>query len=161
MKTRFPKVRSRIEKAFIAWHGEHIAEFKQPLQLLSRMDGQMNFTMLGLNPNIRIQLDAADFGAYADWQGQTWDILMYYDVCIELTNQGYFDELTLPDNRVPYSTRECLWQAEMFGPMMTWFNNKLLPAKWLGLYKDEGATWAKLMPAFDSTASVSLPVWLD
>jgi hypothetical protein len=55
----------------------------------------------------------------------------------------------------------------MFEPLMNWINNKLLPAKWLGLYKDDepdgklGATWAKLLTEPDPKSFVLLPVWLD
>ena len=38
MKTRFPKVRSRIEKAFIAWYREHEQEWQKPLLFVSRTD---------------------------------------------------------------------------------------------------------------------------
>lgn len=167
MKTRFPKVRTRIEKAFIAWYREHEQEWQKPLLFVSRTDGYLSLTQPGLSPAVEIYLHSYEFAVYAGWQDQYWDVLMCYDASIELTDKGYFDRCTLPDYRIAYPTRESLWQAEMFEPLMNWINNKLLSAKWLGLYKlDEsdgklGATWAELLTEPDPETFVLLPVWLD
>ncbi len=166
MKTRFPKVRSRIEKAFITWYREHEKEWKRPLLLLSRKDGEMSFTLPGLTPNLCIHLHSYEFAVYVERQDQCWDVLMCYDACPELVDNSYFDKCTLPDYRIDYSTREALWQAEMFEPLMNWINDKLLSAKWLGLYKQDepdgklGATWAELLTEPDPETFVLLPVWL-
>jgi hypothetical protein len=188
MRTRFPKVRSRIEKAFIAWYPEHEQEWERPLSLLSRKDGEMTFTLQDLNPNLRIFLhdwkfgaylnarsyrDALEFGICLDWQGQIWSVLMSFVVVPERTPNGYYDRFTLSDDRKLYSSREALWEAEMFEPLMNWINNRLLPIKRLDLYQrceSDGEvvkTWATpLLEAEpllepDPEAIASLLVWLD
>lgn len=161
MKTRFPKVRSRIEKAFIGWYREYEKQWQLPLLLLCRKDGQMSFTMQGLSPNICIHLHAWEFGVYAEWQGECWDLLISYSAFSEPTENGYFDIFTMPDYREIYPTRERLWYAELFEPMMNWINNQLLPAKWVGLYKCKGGWWAEMIEAPDPAAKTSFPIWLD
>jgi hypothetical protein len=167
MKIGFPKVRSRIEKAFIAWHREHEKDWKRPLLFVSRTDGYLSLTIPGLSPAVSIYLHSYEFAVYAEWQDQYCDELMCYTSCPELTDKGYLDRYTLPDYRIAYPTREALWQAEMFEPLMTWINNKLVPAKWLGLYQicdpngKLGGTWAELLAERDPKTFVQLPVWLN
>lgn len=182
MKTRFPKVHSHIEKAFIAWYRKHVQEWERPLSLLSRKDGEMSFTLPDLTPNLRIFLhdwkfgtylnaksyrDAWEFGICLEWQGQCWDVLMSFVALSERTRNGYYDRFTLPDDRKMYNSREALWEAEMFEPLMNWINNKLLSTKWLGLYQrceQDGEvvkTWAAPLPEPDPKAIASLQIWLD
>lgn len=182
MKIRFPKVRSRIEKAFIAWYRNHEKEWERPLYLLNRKDGEMSFTLPGLNPNLRIFLhdwnfgtylnarsyrDAWEFGICLEWQGQIWDVLMSFIALSERTPNGYYNRFTWPDDRKLYSSREALWEAELFEPLWNWLNNKLLLVKWLGLYQrceSDGEvvkTWAAPLLEPDPGAIASLLVWLD
>jgi hypothetical protein len=48
----------------------------------------------------------------------------------------------------------------MFEPMMNWINKKLLPAKWVGLFKCKGGRWAEMIEAPDPRAKTSFPIWL-
>lgn len=162
MKTCFPKVRSRIERAFFAWYAEHQDAFLRPLVLARRTDGNLSFTMPGLNPNLGINLHTWEFCLYASGQDQDWDRVIAFNAYPELTNQGYYDTFTQPGYCIFYNRRELLWQAEMFDPFMNWLNNKLMSAKWLGLYGAKGSCiWAELIAEPDPEALVSLPVWLD
>lgn len=78
------------------------------------------------------------------------------------TAKGYCCALYQPEHRTYYANREALWQAELFGPFLSWLNAKLYPATWLGLYRiTGGSTWADLMDMPDPEANVLLPVWLS
>jgi hypothetical protein len=46
-----------------------------------------------------------------------------------------------------FPSREALWTDHLFEPFLKWVNEKLAPARWLGIFRmsDEGATWAELM----------------
>ena len=94
MKTCFPKARSRLERAFIAWYREHENDFQRPLLLVRRTDDDLLFTMPGLNPALSILLHSWEFGVYAEWQGQDWDLLMSYSASPEHTDNGYYDRFT-------------------------------------------------------------------
>jgi len=167
MRSRFPKVRSSIQQAFVSWYIEHQDNFIRPLLWVLRTDAYLVLSLPRLNPAISITLNSSEFGVYTQLQGKYWDLLMAYDSYPELTENGYFDKMTLPDYRVLYDSRAALWQAEMFEPLMDWINNKLLTSKWLGLYQRcdlDGrleATWSELLTEPDLKAFVLLPVWLD
>lgn len=176
MKSRFPKVRPRIQRAFIAWYQAHKKEWRRPLSLLSRKDDEMSFTLQGLNPNLCIYLhdwkfgnyrDAREFGISVNWQGQCWDVLMSYMILPARSHHGYYHRFTLPDDRQIYSSRETLWAAEMFEPLMNWLNNRFFSVKWLVLYQrceQDGEvvkTWAAPLAEPDPKAIASILIWQD
>jgi hypothetical protein len=114
MKLNFPKVRSKIQRAFFTWYAEHQDEFPRPLQLVGRTEGNLLLTMSGLNPVLSINLYSRELNVCVEWQGKGWDMLVAYDADAELSDNGYYDRMTLPEYRVLYDSREALWQKELF-----------------------------------------------
>jgi hypothetical protein len=52
-----------------------------------------------------------------------------------------------PEAQKLYPSREALWRDHTFEPFLEWVNDKLVKAKWIGLYATEnkGCTWGKLL----------------
>jgi hypothetical protein len=161
LKHRFPKVRRKIQRAFLAWLNEHQYGFNHPLQFVSREDGYLLMGMPRLNPALHIYLNQGGIGVSVYWQGICWDLLVCFDAVPMATVDGYFCALCQPEHRIYYANREALWQAELFDPFLVWLNTKLIPAIWLGLYRNKGATWAELLRKPDPEAHVLLPLWLS
>jgi hypothetical protein len=159
LKSRFPKVRQKNQRAFLAWLCEHQSSFKRPLQFVRRKDDYLEMSIPGLNPSLNIYL-SCEISVSVNWQGCCWDLLVCFDTVPRHSADDYYCALYEPEYRTFYANRKALWQAELFDPFLNWLNNKLFLAKWLGLYRVKGGTWAELLDEPDPKASVVLPVWL-
>jgi hypothetical protein len=160
-KSCFPKMRRCIQKTFATWQAKQAEQFLVPLHFLKRTDRCLDFCFKGLNPALTIFL-SWEIGVGVDWQGENWDFLIFFETVPEHKADGYHCSLCIDEYaQITYSSREDLWQDHLFQPFLEWFNEYLVPARWLGLYKtdDKGCTWAKLLNEPDPEAFQLLPVW--
>ncbi len=162
MKSRFPKIRRHIQRAFLTWYAEQQAHFPLPLQYLRRKDNAIEFSALGLHPALGFSLTSWEMNVYVEWQGVFWDFLISLEAVPYHSVNGYFCDLCKVDSRVLFPSREAVWQDHLFDPFLKWLNDTLLPAKWLGLYGgvEQGCTWAELLTEPDPKATEVLPLWL-
>lgn len=74
-----------------------------------------------------------------------------------------------PEARVFYPSREALWRNHLFEMFIEWANDKLLKARWIGVYgsPEIGVTWVKLLtdrPEHESEQHGKggvVPLWND
>ena len=154
-------MRKRIHRSFSDWHSKHGEQFLVPLHYLKRTDRSMEISFRGLNPALSIFL-TWEIGVCVDWEGECLDCLVFFEAYPEHNANGYHCGLCIDEYaKITYSSREELWQKHLFQPFLEWFNEYLVPARYLGLYRtdDKGCTWVKLLKEPDPEAFQLLPVW--
>ena len=161
MKSHFPKVRRRIQRAFLAWYAKHQDTLPLPLQHVRRKDDYLAFTLTGLHPAITFGL-TWELVVYVEWQGICWDLLASFESWPRHSADGYYCELCKPEARTLFHSRKALWQDQVFDPFLQWLNESLLPSRFLGLYTvGRASTYAKLLIEPDPEAYRVLPVWIQ
>ncbi len=149
---RRKRPRPRIQRAFLLWFREEGARFAVFIRLGRRTDQNWDLTLGGgTTPALRPWLYGYGIAVEAYWQATSWDLVLCLDAAPRRTPLGYVDDMTLPEYRRQYESREALWREELFEPFLRWVNETLAPACRLGLWRTEegGATWAKLLAPGD------------
>lgn len=136
-----------FRQAFDEWFKGNANRFSVQTNVHDFGDGQLSFSFLGIHPSIVACLHESGFCAAVELEnGEQWDSLIGIDVVSSSTQNGYCDELTLPEYRVYYANKEAFWCAELFEPMLDWINTKLAKAQWIVLYRWGGIQEAALLP---------------
>lgn len=166
LRSRFPKVRKPIQKAFVRWYAEHATQFPAPLLLIKRTDCCMEFTFPDLTTVLTFSLLNDEIGVHVVWQQYWWDALVFFEAYPKRVNGGY--ECALSEEKQHFETKQALWANDVFEPFLNWVNDKLLPANWLGIYgESDCATWARLLDDSrgdsnqDGEKTAIVPVWIN
>lgn len=117
----------------------------------------------GIHPAIGASLTSRELSVFADWQGQTWDLLLSLDVLPWRARSGYICELCQAEERTIFPNLEALWRDHLFEPLLTWVNTRLAMSDALDLYgsPSSGSTHAELLSRHDTqgtTPNIRIPV---
>lgn len=101
--------------------------------------------------------------------GECWDLVESHEAGAVASASGYFCTLCVLEARVFYPSREALWRDHLFETFLEWVNDKLLKARWIGIYGSHeiGGTWVKLLtdrPEHEREQDgegVVVPLWND
>lgn len=74
-------------------------------------------------------------GVRPEWRAGGWVCA----TCESEGRQGVFD------------SAEAVWHNHLFAPLLQWVNDKLAPARYLGFFDDDGASWVTLDQIKDAT----------
>ena len=163
MKNPMRAGRPRIQRAFFRWLEAHQRRFAVPLRIIKRTDRYVEMAFVGVNPLLSVTL-TSEIGVHVNWHGEWWDALMFFEACPTRSPQGYICETCLPEAQIFFPSREALWEDHMFQPFLEWVNNKLVSARWIGVFQTEtnGGRWADLLAERqpEEPAQAWLPVWL-
>lgn len=151
------KVRPRIQRAFFSWLARNRHRFAIDLYIEGRTDRFVEFSFVGINRAISAALNHYEICVWTYYDGEGWDILVDMGSSPRPSAKGYYCKscrdyypTTNPGEEFTrfYPSREALWEDEIFEEFLSWTNNVLAKAEWLGIYGNWGrVTWARLKDA--------------
>ena len=127
--------RPRIQRAFVHWLERNQSRFLIPIRIKSITAGCLEIAFVGITSAISASLLGK--GALlvpVDWNGTTWDFLLWLDAAPINSVNGYVCTSCEPEQRTVFRDRESLWRDHLFEPFLHWVNTRLAPAKWLALH---------------------------
>jgi hypothetical protein len=136
-----------VHRAFIDWLEEVRLRLAIALEVRGRVGRHIELSFDGIHPAIGASLTSRELSVFADWQGQTWDLLLSLDVLPRRARSGYICELCQPEERPIFPNLEALWRDHLFEPLLTWVNTRLAISDALDLYgsPSSGSTHAELV----------------
>lgn len=161
--------RPRIQRELLHWLSENRQRFVVPVRITRRTDRWIEMAFVGANPILSATLTRWEINIAVEWQGQCWDLVESHEAGAVASGSGYFCTLCVPEARVFYPSREALWRDHLFETFLEWVNDKLLRARWIGIYGSHeiGGTWVKLLtdrPEHEREPrgkGVVVPLWND
>jgi hypothetical protein len=163
------KVRPRIQREFLHWLSENRQRFAVPVRITRRTDRWIEMAFVGANPILSAILTRWQINIAVEWEGECWDLVESHEAGAVRSASGYFCTLCVPEARVFYPSREALWRDHLFETFLEWVNDKLLKARWIGVYgsPEIGVTWVKLLtdrPEHEREQhgkGIVVPLWND
>ena len=145
--------RPAIQRAFLAWHEEAAARLAVPVLLGHRTDRRWTLSFGGgITAALHPWLYGYGIGVDVQWEGMSWDLVLCLEAAPRRTPTGYVDHMILPEYREPYATEEALWRGQLFEPFLSWVNETLAPARYLGIWGARGEViFARLLRPEDMT----------
>lgn len=142
--------RPQIQRAFVSWLNERQSCFRVGIRISKITAKGVELVFKGYPDCLSVWLTRSELGVHVEWQGVYWDCLIDLDASPFHTLGGYQCGRCEHEEGVSgmiFTSREALWKDHLFEPFLKWVNEKLAPARWLGIFRmsDEGATWAELM----------------
>lgn len=128
------KARPRIQRELLRWLSGNRQRFAVPVRITRRTDRWIEMTFVGANPILSAILTRWEINIAVEWQGQCWDLVESHEAGAVRSASGYFCSLCVPEARVFYPSREALWRNHLFEMFIEWANDKLLKARWIGIY---------------------------
>lgn len=109
-------------------------------------DRGISFRFVGVTSMISGYLDRRQgLSIAATLNGECWDLLADFGLAEMRTKHGYTNQFVLPAYLTYHTSRQALWEGEVFEPFLSWCNETLAPSHWLILEGDrQRATWASL-----------------
>lgn len=82
----------------------------------------------------------------AIWQGEYIDLVVSLDMNVPIQDKlgNIVCKFCDTNERPSYATLEDFWVHENFGRFLRWMKEHFGPAKWLGMYRTGGSSWAEL-----------------
>lgn len=145
-----------IQRCFADWHDANAARFLVPVRRgePTTRSLRLDFPSLGLGDTLHAALQDSEISAYANADGECWDLLVSLDLVVpERVEGGWVCRHCV--RGVPYTgitpklygSREALWRDHLFEEFLEWVNEKLARADTLAFYRfGEGITSAHLLP---------------
>lgn len=135
--------------AFLDWLRTESGRLVLPVVADMATPSRGKLRIQGIHPAICIPLDGChEINASAVWEGEGWDGLLWLDADEKPGpgDVGWINGGFRPEFQVVHPTREALWRADVFEPLLTWINEDLAHATHLALWEMlSGATWARLV----------------
>lgn len=135
-----------LHEALVDWLGLNVTRFRCRPVLMAKTCNSVTFGFAHVTPLIRCVVTAPKgIDVIAMHGDEPWDLLAFFDVGDVVTPEsGYLSTVSV--DPVNYPSREMLWQAKCFEPLLKWVNETLANAEWLGVYQvpGRGACWALL-----------------
>ena len=161
---RYPrKARRRFHRAFFSWLHNRNSRLQTPVfRLIKCTDRFIEFTIDGLNPALSFGLSTYDLGVHVEWQGESWDWLIFFESCPMRVSEGFVCCLCEDYPLTIYPSREALWIDHVFEPFLKWVNEDLTTQHWLSLDGASGyITSANVGIKPDPDAVINMPVWME
>ena len=163
------KARAGIQREWLRWLSENRQRFAVPIRITRRTDRGIEMAFVGANPILSAILTRWEINIAVEWQGECWDLVESHEAYARSSTSGYFCFLCIPEARVFYPSREALWREHLFETFLEWVNDRLLKARWIGIYgsRELGVTWVKLLtdcPEHECEQhgkGVVVPLWND
>ena len=135
--------------AFLDWLRTESGRLVLPVTVDMATSSRGKLRIQGVHPAICIPLDRhREINASVVWEGEGWDALLWLDAHEKRGpgGVGWINGGFRPEFQVVHPTREALWRADVFEPLLTWINEDLAHATHLALWEMlSGATWARLV----------------
>lgn len=147
--------RPRIQRAFLEWFAESRCRFAVPLKIVRRSKYGIDLEFAGAQSMIAASLGSRSLDVHFFWKGEYWDDMLWNDISLKRTGNGYVCNMCEPDERKLYSTREELWRDHMFEVLLRWVNNRLIKSPWIEIYQEEGCTSAMLRESLPDSQGLS------
>jgi len=136
---------SEIRRATLAWLEQASPRLVIPIRTSGQPNDLLEISFVGITPALTAAVSAYALNVHADWQDETWDMLIAFDANPREIAGGCVCDCCDPDARAVFPDMEALWRDHLFEPFLEWVNTKLVPAEFLCLYGTRGhSTWARL-----------------
>lgn len=135
-----------FHEALVGWLGLNATRLRCRPVLMAKTCNSVTFAFAHVTPLIRCVATAPKgIDVIAMHEGEPWDLLAFFDAGDVVTPSGWYRP-TVSVDPVYFPSREMLWQAECFEPLLVWVNETLANARWLAVYQisGRGARWALL-----------------
>ncbi len=135
--------------AFLGWLRTEAGRMALPVSVDTAAPSRIELRVHGVHPAIRIPLDRhCEINVGVMWEEKYRNALLWLDAHEEpgpdgvgWINSGLYSEL-----EVVHPTREALWRADLFEPLLTWINEDLAQATHLAMWEMNGSpAWAHLL----------------
>lgn len=135
--------------AFLAWLSTASGRLVLPASVDMAVPSCSELRVQGVHPAIQILFPQnCEIAVNVEWEGVDWDQLVWLDVYEEPGSGGigWINGVLFPEFQVVHPTREALWRADVFEPLLTWINEDLAYATHLAIWGiADRATWARLV----------------
>lgn len=142
------KIRSPLQRAFMAWLEANRSAFKVPVRLGKRTEKCWDIHFDGIASAVSAALvgngTQNELVIAAEWRGECWDLFVSFEASPYREGMFHFCALCDEGKRQAFDSPEELWIDHLFIPFLDWVNQRLAPARWLVLYGDGGFTSAEL-----------------
>ena len=130
-----------FHRAFKRWLNENQHRLEVRLVVTGRQRDKLLLRFLGYPDCLSVSVSPAEISVAVEVDGVFVDYLICLDMSVPITNGGLvFCEACSPECRVDYPTLEAYWQGHQYEAFADWIAHLLVPAKWLGIYRN----WAAL-----------------
>jgi hypothetical protein len=139
-----------VRKTFDRWLAHSYARFHHPPRLVFQRNEYFVLQFAGITPALRCCI--SKWGAVeirVIYQRTEWDMLTDFDVSERRMSTGqYYCSLCTPPDI--FASREALWVAHCFEPLLAWTNDNFHASQWLCLFGVKGRfRFAELRPVED------------
>ena len=150
-KSHYPKRKSVYESApvfqaaFKEWLAQAHHRLAVPVRIRQRSSRELVLSFENYPVNLSVRITPPEISVAVTWQGAFIDFLSCYDLVSPVEHEGrILCEFCVPEAVVRYPTIREFWIGHSFEQLASWINEELAPAGWLGIYRRDGSTWAKL-----------------
>lgn len=117
---------------------------RRPCQWKVRRNG-VQFRFAGLTAAVSVYFaNHGEIDVAVSWRGHCWDLLYSDGAPIQAAADGFVDAWSLPEHLQVYPNRRDLRQAETFVPFVQWCQARLMPGRYIYLYRYGHSTAALL-----------------
>jgi hypothetical protein len=153
-------VRSRIQRAFLAWLDEASPRVGQRIIPRRRTDRVICFDFDVGSPLLHGWLDRHEIVITVGDDESTRDLLLVLNAFPERSPFGVVCSQCARNEQRVFASREELWCDHLFEPLLRWVNDELAPAVAIALFEYDGATEAKLVTSWDETVKAAKAIAL-
>jgi len=126
-----------FQRTFKEWLHEANSSIGAPLEIAGRFRRYINLSFIGYPSCISVSVRPSEISVWVEWQGEYVDMLLDLDLSIPVRSNGtIFCEMCLPEHVVHYFTLTDYWRGHQFERFAQWVNERLLPARWLVIYRN-------------------------
>jgi len=126
-----------VRRTFDRWLGQSITRFRHAPIIVVQRKNYFVLRFRRITPRLQCFIGwnwRVEIHVLHD--GGLWDILTDFDVGESRTAEGY--RCTLCLEPIDYPSRESLWIAEAFEPLLSWVEESLATAATLSIYEHPG-----------------------
>jgi hypothetical protein len=135
--------------AFLDWLRTESGRLVLPASVDTAVPSCSELRVQGVHPAVQILFPQnCEIAVNVEWEGMDWDQLVWLDAYEKPgpDNSGWINTAMRPEFQVVHRTREALWRADVFEPLLTWINEDLAHATHLAMWEiADGVTTARLV----------------
>lgn len=135
--------------AFLGWLHTESGRLVLPVAVDMAVPLRAELRVQGVHPAIRIPLYRhCEINVEVMWEEKYRNALLWLDAHEERgpDGVGWINSGLYSGLEIIHPTREALWRADVFEPLLTWINEDLAQATHLAMWETDGsAAWARLL----------------
>lgn len=142
-----PLQRAEVRRSFLAWFAENRYRFVIPVRIVSRRSRIIQLQFEGITRHIEVYLGRRELAVDVIHRGRWFDRMLDNDICLAVRRSGGWvcDWSDQAEKGRVYATKQALWRAHLWEPLLTWVNEDLATARWVRLAKSSGCQDAQLI----------------